>query len=109
MLAQRIHSRLPTATPTATPTAPSTGVPPTPTASETLRRVAQDYADRFRIGLDKAIRRFQVMDELSLLNRTLNAQEGDTFGGLWVEHEPQFRASVDDSPAQATGARRVGA
>jgi hypothetical protein len=59
-----------------------------------LRRVAQDVADRYRIDVDEAIRRLRVGDEISRLNAALMSDEGDTFGGLWVEHEPAFRVVV---------------
>jgi hypothetical protein len=56
-----------------------------------LRQDAQHYAAEYGVDLEEALRRLQAMDEIGRLNAALTANEGDTFGGLWVEHEPAFR------------------
>ena len=48
---------------------------------DTLRRDAQEYAEQFQDGIGE-------------LNAVLQANESDTFGGLWIEHEPDYRVVV---------------
>jgi hypothetical protein len=67
---------------------------PTPTPSEVLRRDAQEYAKQFGVSESEAIQRMQYQDGIGDLNAALLANESETFGGLWIEHEPQYRVIV---------------
>lgn len=75
----------------ATPSGDESGVL---SSEEALRRDVQQYAEEMGVSLDEAMRRFQYMDDIGELNATLNAHEQDTFAGLWVEHQPEFRVIV---------------
>jgi hypothetical protein len=46
------------------------------------------------VDLDEAVRRLQYQDDIGRLNATLTANERETFAGLWVEHQPDFRVIV---------------
>ena len=61
---------------------------------ETLRRDAEQYAEDVGVPLEEAQRRLQVQDDIGELNAALQANERDTFGGLWMEHEPEYRVIV---------------
>ena len=63
-------------------------------SEEALRRDAERYAEEMGITLDEAMRRFQYMDDIGQLNAALTANEHDSFAGLWVEHQPDFRVIV---------------
>jgi hypothetical protein len=69
-------------------------VPLTSTPSEAVRRDAEAYAKQFGITTEEAIERLQFQDGIGTLNVVLQANETDTFGGLWVEHEPDYRVVV---------------
>jgi hypothetical protein len=62
--------------------------------SDALRRDAQAYADEMGIGIEEAMRRLALQDPIGELNATLAARESATFGGLWVEHEPEYKVVV---------------
>ncbi|MBN2393504.1 MAG: hypothetical protein JXR84_22415 [Anaerolineae bacterium] len=63
-------------------------------AGETLRKDAETYAKRYGITVEEAIACMHAMDGISALNVALHTNEADTFGGLWVEHEPNFRVVI---------------
>jgi hypothetical protein len=44
--------------------------------------------------VEEAIERLQFQEGISELNRTLQAKEADTFGGLWIEHEPDYKIVI---------------
>jgi len=78
-------------------TAPAeTGTPPGAplNADEALLQDAQQYAQDMGVDLDEAVRRLQSQDDIGRLNATLTANERETFAGLWVEHQPDFRVIV---------------
>ena len=58
---------------------------------ESLRVDAESYAERFGVTLEEAIQRLQFQEGIGALNAALQADQADTFGGLWIEHEPDFR------------------
>jgi hypothetical protein len=41
--------------------------------------------------VEEAAQRLQFQDGIGDLNAALQANEADTFGGLWIEHEPDYR------------------
>jgi hypothetical protein len=61
---------------------------------EALRWDAEAYAKQFDVTVEEAIERLQFQDGIGELNAALQANEADTFGGLWIEHEPDFRVVV---------------
>lgn len=82
---------------------PETAPPERPSGSsldqeveDPLARDAQWYADDQGVSLEEAIRRLELQEELSLsgLGPALEANEGDTFAGLWIQHEPEYRFVV---------------
>jgi hypothetical protein len=70
---------------------PQVGVSLTPTPSEALRKDAEAYAKQFGVTVEEAMARMHYQDEIGELNAALQANEADTFGGLWIEHEPDYR------------------
>ena len=59
--------------------------------------VAQDavmYAADQGVDLDEAIRRLQLQDPIGELDAELTENERDTFGGLLIQHAPEFRVVV---------------
>jgi hypothetical protein len=73
---------------------PQAGALLTPTPSEALRRDAQEYAKQFGVTEQEALQRVEYQDEIGNLNAALTANEADTFGGLWIENEPDYRIVV---------------
>jgi len=63
-------------------------------ADEALLQDAQQYAQDVGVDLDEAVRRLQYQDDIGRLNATLTANERESFAGLWVEHQPDFRVIV---------------
>ena len=61
---------------------------------ESLRVDAEAYARRYGIPLEQAIQRLQFQEGIGALNAALQADEADTFGGLWIEHEPDFQIVI---------------
>jgi hypothetical protein len=61
---------------------------------EALVRDAQQYAAEMGVDLDEAMRRLQYQDDIGRLRAALAANERDTFAGLWVQHQPDFRVIV---------------
>jgi hypothetical protein len=61
---------------------------------EALVRDAQQYAVEMGVTLDEAMRRLQYQDDIGGLRASLAANERDTFAGLWVQHQPDFRVIV---------------
>lgn len=65
-----------------------------PPVSDALRRDAEAYADVQGVSLDEAIRRLRQQDPIGELNAVLREREGDVFGGLWIQHEPEYKVVV---------------
>jgi hypothetical protein len=61
---------------------------------EALRWDAEAYAKQFDVTVEEATERLQFQDGIGELNAALTANEADTFGGLWIEHEPDYRVVV---------------
>jgi len=49
------------------------------------------YAEHYGITVDEALRRFDIQDAFAGLDTELSSKEPDTFAGLYVQHEPEFR------------------
>lgn len=52
---------------------------------------AMAYAEEFGTGLEEALRRLELQDRVGLLDELLEVEAEKTFGGLWMEHQPEFR------------------
>lgn len=77
-----------TSTPTIRPVSTSVEV------SDALRRDAEKMAEQLGISVDEAIRRAQLQDPIGVLGAELEREEVDTFAGLWIQHEPEYRVVV---------------
>lgn len=78
---------------------PAATVPDTPTpsvqgAEEAFDRDAQTYATQMGIDLEEARQRLGYEPGIGELNAALQANEADTFAGLWIEHQPTYRIVV---------------
>ena len=69
---------------------------PTPMPSAVELQDAQYYADEVGITVEEALARLRVQNEesISTLQTQLQANEADTFAGLWLQHDPEFRVVV---------------
>lgn len=76
-------------------TAPQ-AAPPTPASDQALRQGAQQYAAEMGITLEEALARLSVQSEESIttLQNQLQTHEAETFAGLWLQHQPEFRVVV---------------
>ncbi len=70
--------------------------PPTPTLNpnDPLARDAQQYAQDQGSPLEEGVARMQIMQTIGELQPLLETNEADTYAGLWLEHEPEFRVVV---------------
>ncbi len=59
--------------------------------SEGLMRDAQSYSERFGTSVEEALRRLELQEQVGILNEHLEVAEEATFGGLWIEHEPEYQ------------------
>ena len=59
-----------------------------------LARDAQSYADDYGVSVAEARQRLELQIEAGRLGASLTANEGETFGGLWIEHRPRFKVKV---------------
>ena len=55
---------------------------------------AQAYANDLGISIEEASQRLGWEDSIGELNASLEANEGDSFAGLWIEHEPGYKVVV---------------
>lgn len=49
------------------------------------------YAAQYGVELDEALHRLQLQSLVGRLHALLAEREGASFGGLWVQHEPDYR------------------
>lgn len=57
-------------------------------------RDARMYAAQHNVELSEAITRLLLQDSVEELEADLFYNEPDTFGGLWIQHEPEYRVVV---------------
>jgi streptogrisin C len=55
---------------------------------------AEQYAKHFGTTVDEALARFQLMRSSPELENVLEKSEPTTFGGLWIQHEPEFKIFI---------------
>jgi hypothetical protein len=61
-----------------------------PTTARTPR-IIQEYAKTYGVTQAEATRRIKLQREISEIGAKIEAQEGATFGGMYIEHAPSFR------------------
>ena len=62
--------------------------------TDALAQDAQFYAADFGVGVEEAICRLTVQDQIGPLDAEISSGEPDTFAGLWIHHEPEFGVTV---------------
>ncbi|WP_420642207.1 hypothetical protein [Candidatus Leptofilum sp.] len=55
---------------------------------------AQAFADDLGISLEEASRRLNLQDAIGEFAAALEANEADSFAGLWIQHEPEYKVVV---------------
>jgi hypothetical protein len=56
---------------------------------------ASNYAEHYGITENEAMQRFRIIETIpGKLQQELESQESDTFGGLWIQHTPDFKIIV---------------
>ncbi len=63
-------------------------------SDDPLVRDAANYAEHYRVPIDEAVRRLERQDEIGRLGALLESKERDTFAGLWIQHEPEYKIVV---------------
>ena len=80
-------SQNPSLQPTPNPSIPpDTGEPPL------IVDTALIYADFHKVSIEEARRRLALQEEMRVIYREI--QNLETFGGLWLEHDPTFKIVV---------------
>ena len=59
-----------------------------------IERDAQHYAEQFGIELSEAVTRLTLQEPIGKMGAAIEASEKDTFAGLWIQHEPDYRVVV---------------
>ena len=62
--------------------------------SEALLMDARHYAADFGVDVDEAVRRLTAQGGIGQLGAELESNESSTFGGLWIQHEPEYKVVV---------------
>lgn len=62
-----------------------------PITADAFGMDARQYASDYGVSLEEAKRRLTLQESVGALQAELLANESSTFGGLWIQHEPQFR------------------
>lgn len=57
-------------------------------------RDAENYADDYGVTVEEARRRLDLQVEAGKIGASLAANESSTFGGLWIEHTPEYVVKV---------------
>ncbi len=56
--------------------------------------LAKLYSDRFGVTFDEAVHRLKLQNEFPELQPELQENESETFGGLWIQHEPEYNIVI---------------
>ena len=62
--------------------------------SPALVKDARSYAEDYGVSLDEAIGRLAGQEAIGALDQELQSGESATFGGLWIQNEPDYRIVV---------------
>ena len=54
----------------------------------------QMYAEQFGVSLEEAVSRLMLQEPIGELGAAIEANESDTFAGLWIQHEPRYAVVV---------------
>ena len=76
---------------------PNPTISGTPRSDDDLSPIEQDaqhYAERYGIELSEAVTRLTLQEPIGELGAAIEANEKDTFAGLWIQHEPEYRVVV---------------
>ena len=65
-----------------------------PDVSPALVEDARSYAEDYGVSLDEAIGRLAGQEAIGALGQELQSRESATFGGLWIQHNPDYRIVV---------------
>jgi streptogrisin C len=76
-------------------------------SSESLLQDATSYAALEGIGVDEAVRRLRLQQQVSELDEALAAEDDSTFAGLWIQHGPQYRVVARFTDPAAEGRLRA--
>ena len=68
-----------------------TGDDSNPINTDALGMDARAYASDYGVTVEEARRRLTLQGSVGILQEDLVDSESDTFGGLWIQHEPEFR------------------
>lgn len=92
--AEPASSATPLPTVTSTPiSTPDSGIN-VQTEEEPDPRVVKEYASAMGIDEEEALRRLELLPYAGPLGAELERQETETFAGLWIQHEPEFRIVI---------------
>jgi hypothetical protein len=58
------------------------------------RQDAGEYVKRFGVSLDEAFFRLDLQEAIGKLVAELTVSEADSYAGMWIQHEPDFRVIV---------------
>jgi len=59
-----------------------------------LQVIAEIYSKHYGVTMDKALHRLKLQDSFPGLSTALENNEQSTFGGLWIQHEPEYKIVV---------------
>ena len=65
-----------------------------PTPGPALQADAAEYARQTGVSQEEAQRRLRLQNEFGGLNGLLQSEQSQTFAGLWIQHEPEYRLVV---------------
>ncbi len=72
----------------------TSSIEPSETAAADELLEAVIYAEHYEITTDEAMRRFEIQEAFAGLDTELGIKEPETFAGLYIQHEPEFRIVV---------------
>ena len=84
----------PASSPSSTPTSAPISQASTTEVSEALLQDARHYAADVGVDLDEAVRRLRAQRTIGELGAELETNEQPTFGGLWIQHTPEYKVIV---------------
>ena len=59
-----------------------------------LRRDAASYAEDFDVSVEEALKRLRLQSEIGELDAKVAVEDASTFGGLWIQHVPDYKVKV---------------
>lgn len=65
------------------------------------RQDAEQYAQRFGVSLEDAFFRLDLQESVGKLRATLIEKEAATFGGIFIQHEPEYHVIVQFTESAA--------